>query len=285
MFSLCTAFLSQPKSNCNSLFTRDFFKKYSTIKNNCRFTLTIFKLNMKKILVLGLVACLAITSAVKAQDNTLTKKEKKEGWKLLFNGKDLKGWHSWHRDTAAANWMVKDSQIQYDLSNNNKGEDLLTDGSYTNYELQLQWRITPGGNSGIIFDVQEDKKYGATYQTGAEMQVLDNIGASDNKKENHLAGCLYDMIGDATVSHPVTPGGWNQVRLIQNKGHLTFYLNGTKTVDVQIGSPEWDAALASSKFKDKFFVDFMKIQGGHIAIQKHPGSSGWKNMKILELKD
>jgi hypothetical protein len=239
---------------------------------------------MKKIL-LGFAACVALTTAVKAQDNTLSKKEIKQGWKLLFDGKDLKGWHSFKRDTAAANWIVKDGQIQYDRTHNDAGDDLVTDGEYENYELQLQWRITPGGNSGIIFDVQEAPKYGATYQTGAEMQVLDNVGASDNKKQNHLAGCLYDMIGDATVSHPVEPGGWNQVRLIQNKGHLTFYLNGTKTVDVQIGSPEWDAALAQSKFKEKFFADFMKVQKGHIAIQKHPGASGWKNMKIREIKD
>jgi hypothetical protein len=239
---------------------------------------------MKKIL-LGFAACVALTTAVKAQDNTLSKKEIKQGWKLLFDGKDLKGWHSFKRDTAAANWIVKDGQIQYDRTHNDAGDDLVTDGEYENYELQLQWRITPGGNSGIIFDVQEAPKYGATYQTGAEMQVLDNVGASDNKKQNHLAGCLYDMIGDATVSHPVEPGGWNQVRLIQNKGHLTVYLNGTKTVDVQIGSPEWDAALAQSKFKEKFFADFMKVQKGHIAIQKHPGASGWKNMKIREIKD
>jgi hypothetical protein len=239
---------------------------------------------MKKIL-LGLAACVALSTAVKAQDNTLTKKEVKEGWKLLFDGKDLKGWHSFKRDTAAANWTAKDGQIEYDREHDHAGDDLLTDGVYENYELQLQWRISPGGNSGIIFDVQEAPQYGATYQTGAEMQVLDNVAADDNKKQNHLAGCLYDMIGDATVSHPVTPGEWNQVRLIQNKGHLTFYLNGTKTVDVQIGSPEWDAAIAQSKFKDKYFADFLKIQKGHIAIQKHPGASGWKNMKILELKD
>ncbi|WP_214073120.1 DUF1080 domain-containing protein [Mucilaginibacter sp. dw_454] len=239
---------------------------------------------MKKIL-LGLAACLALSSAVKAQDNTLTKKEIKQGWKLLFDGTDLKGWHSFKRDTAAANWKAVNGEINYDRDHNNAGDDLLTDGVYENYELQLQWKISPGGNSGIIFDVQEAPQYSATYQTGAEMQVLDNVGADDNKKQNHLAGCLYDMIGDATVSHPVTPGEWNQVRLIQNKGHLTFYLNGTKTVDVQIGSPEWTAAIAQSKFKDKYFADFLKIQKGHIAIQKHPGASGWKNMKILELKD
>jgi hypothetical protein len=253
---------------------------------------------MKKILLLNFIAASAILSVTlsgctahkssmsattPAADNTLTAKEQKDGWKLLFNGKDLKGWHSFHRDTVAANWVAKDGQIEYDRAHDRAGDDLLTDGTYTNYELQLQWRISKGGNSGIIFDVQDDKKYGATYVTGAEMQVLDNIDADDNKKQNHLAGCLYDMIGDATVSHPVPVGEWNQVRLIQNKGQLTFYLNGTKTVDVKIGSPEWETALASSKFKSGGFKDFMKIQGGHIAVQKHPGSSGWKNIKIREL--
>ena len=248
---------------------------------------------MKKILLLSFVAVFAMScgskheaaqSATPAADNTLTAKEKKEGWVLLFNGKDLTGWHSWKRDNVAANWIVKDGQIQYDREHDKEGEDLVTNGIYENYELQLQWRISKGGNSGIIFNIQEDPKYGATYQTGAEMQVLDNIDAEDNKKQNHWAGSLYDMIGDATVSKPVTPGEWNQVRLIQNKGQLTFYLNGIKTVDVKVGSPEWEAALASSKFKSRGFADFMKVLKGKIAVQKHPGSSGWKNIKIREIK-
>jgi hypothetical protein len=248
---------------------------------------------MKKILLLSFVAIVAMScgskheaaqSATPAADNTLTEKEKKEGWVLLFNGKDLTGWHSWKRDTVAANWIVKDGQIQYNREQDRAGDDLVTNGIYENYELQLQWRISKGGNSGIIFNIQEDAKYGATYQTGAEMQVLDNIDAEDNKKQNHWAGCLYDMIGDATVSKPVTPGEWNQVRLIQNKGQLTFYLNGIKTVDVKVGSPEWEAALSSSKFKSRGFADFMKVLKGKIAVQKHPGSSGWKNIKIREIK-
>jgi hypothetical protein len=241
---------------------------------------------MKKILLLCFLAVLAIPCTLLAQDNTLTKKEKKEGWKLLFNGKDLKGWNSYLRDTVASNWIVKDGQIEFDRAHFAAGNDLVTDAGYTNYELQLQWRITDGGNSGIIFDVQEDPKYKDTYLTGPEMQVLDNIHADDNKKQNHLAGCLYDMIGDSTVSKPVPVGQWNQVRLVQDKGHLTFWLNGIKTVDVVIGSPEWNAALQSSKFKSiRNFPDFAKIAGGKIALQKHPGASGWKNIKIRELKD
>jgi len=147
----------------------------------------------------------------------------------------------------------------------------------------LEWKVTKGSNSGIIFDIQEDPKYSATYATGPEMQVLDNIDADDNKKENHLAGCLYDMAGDASVSKPVPVGQWNKVRLIQDKGHLTFYLNGTKTFEGQIGSEEWNTLIANSKFKDKYFANFAKVAKGKIALQEHPGSTQWRNIKIKTL--
>jgi hypothetical protein len=247
---------------------------------------------MKKILLLSLIALIGASCSSKhnaassepAADNTLTKQEQKEGWTLLFDGKDLKGWHSYHRDTAAANWVVKDGQIEYDRTHDRAGDDLVTNGIYTNYELQLQWRITDGGNSGIIFDIQELPNVNATFMTGPEMQVLDNIHASDNHPETHLAGCLYDMMGSAAVSKPKPVGEWNQVRIVQDHGHLTFWLNGIQTVDTVIGSPEWNAMIQKSKFKNREFGNFAKIAGGKIALQKHPGASGWKNIKIRELK-
>lgn len=216
--------------------------------------------------------------------NTLTKKEIKKGWKLLFDGKTTKGWHTYLRDTVGSKWTVQDGAIVFDPSKpRNGGGDIVTNEEYENYELNLEWKISKGGNSGIIFDIQEDPKFRATYLTGPEMQVLDNINADDNKKENHLAGCLYDMSGDATVSKPKPVGEWNQVRLIQNKGHLTFYLNGIKTFDGQIGSEAWNKLVENSKFKDKAFSNFAKVAKGKIALQEHPGSSQWRNIKIKAL--
>ena len=216
--------------------------------------------------------------------NTLTKQEQKEGWKLLFDGKTTKGWHTYLRDTVGSKWQVKDGELVFDPSQpQNGGGDIVTNEVYENFELNLQWRISKGGNSGIIFDVQEDPKYNATYLTGPEMQVLDNKDADDNKKQTHLAGCLYDMAGDSTVSKPKAPGEWNQVRLIQNKGHLSFYLNGIKTFEGQMGSEEWNNMVAHSKFSNKAFADFAKVAKGHIALQQHPGSSGWRNIKIRQL--
>ncbi|HVU54160.1 MAG TPA: DUF1080 domain-containing protein [Puia sp.] len=218
------------------------------------------------------------------EPNTLTKKEKKEGWKLLFDGKTTKGWHTYLRDTVGAKWQVQDNALVFDPSQPAEGGgDIVTNDVYENFELRLEWKISKGGNSGIIFDVQEDPKYGATYLTGPEMQVLDNIDASDNKKQNHLAGCLYDMAGDSTVSRPKPVGEWNEVRLVQNKGHLSFWLNGIKTYEGQIGSEEWNNMVANSKFKSKAFSDFAKVAKGKIALQQHPGSSQWRNIKILPL--
>jgi hypothetical protein len=238
---------------------------------------------MKKALLFTVVGLTGLFTMAQ-EPNTLTKKEKKEGWKLLFDGKSTKGWHTYLRDTVGSKWQVRDGALIFDPSQpQSGGGDIVTNDEYENFELNLEWKVSKGSNSGIIFDVQENPKYSATYLTGPEMQVLDNKDASDNKKQNHLAGCLYDMSGDSTVSRPHPVGEWNQVRLIQNKGHLTFWLNGIQTYDGQIGSEEWNNMVAHSKFAGKAFTDFARVAKGRIALQQHPGSSEWRNIKIRQL--
>lgn len=237
-----------------------------------------------KIYAIGVLALAFMHQTASAQKpNTLTKAEKKAGWKLLFDGKTLAGWHTFKQDTAGAKWKVKDGTIIFDQYEKKGGGDLVTNEEYENYELSLEWKVEKGSNSGIIFDVQESPKYGATWQTGPEMQVLDNIDADDNKKQNHLAGCLYDMAGDASVSKPVPVGEWNKVTITQDKGHLKLVLNGITTYEGTIGSEEWNKLIENSKFRGKTFADFAKVAKGRIAIQEHPGSSAWRNMKIRVL--
>jgi Domain of Unknown Function (DUF1080) len=238
---------------------------------------------MKQLIIL-ITAVLSVGTITAQLPNTLTDKEKKDGWHLLFNGKTTQGWHTYLRDTVGSKWQVKDGNLVFDPSQpENGGGDIVTNEVYENFELQLEWKISKGGNSGIIFDIQEDPKYPATYLTGPEMQVLDNIDASDNKKQNHLAGCLYDMAGDSTVSKPHAVGEWNQVKIIQNKGHLVFWFNNTKTFEGQTGSDAWNSMVANSKFNGKNFTAFAKISKGKIALQQHPGSSEWRNIKIRVL--
>jgi hypothetical protein len=238
---------------------------------------------MKQLIILMVCVCAAL--AINAQKpNTLSKKEKRQGWKLLFDGKTTTGWHTYLRDTVGSKWQVKNEALVFDTSKpRNGGGDIVTNEAFENFELRLEWKISKGGNSGIIFDIQEDPKYLATYVTGPEMQVLDNIDASDNKKQNHLAGCLYDLAGDSTLSKPHAVGEWNQVVILQNKGHLTLTFNGIVTYDGTIGSDAWNTMIAGSKFNGKSYTDFAKIAKGKIALQQHPGSSEWRNIKIRML--
>src|SRR5690606_31243032 len=118
-----------------------------------------------------------------------------------------------------------------------------------------------------IFSVYEDSEFNATYLTGIEMQVLDNIDAEDNQLENHLAGSLYDLIGSKEVSQPKPVGEWNQVRIRKENGRITLWLNKIQTAEVEIGSAQWKEVLEASKFKD--WKDFAKYPKGKIALQDH----------------
>jgi hypothetical protein len=196
----------------------------------------------------------------------------------LFDGKTTTGWHTYLGKDAGP-WSVVDGALQ--LNPKAPGQaDLITDGEYENYDLKLEWKIAEGGNSGIIFGVHEDAALDATYLSGVEMQVLDNEKAEDNKKASHLAGSLYDMKpAPADAAKPA--GQWNKARILKNKGHLTFWLNGKETVNVQIGSPEWQAMLDSSKFKT--WKDFAKHDKGHIALQSHGAVVAFKNISLKQL--
>jgi hypothetical protein len=232
---------------------------------------------MKKYLIAAL-AIAGLNGAVFAQTHDkLTAKEKKEGYVLLFDGKTTNGWHLYN-NTGPGAWGVVDGALQLDTGAQGQG-DIITDGEYENFELKLQWKIARGGNSGIIFPVHEDKQYAYTFLTGMEMQVLDDKEAEDNKQENHLAGSLYDMIAPAHHAKPA--GEWNAVTIRKEHGHITFWLNGEKVVEVQMGSEEWNKLIANSKFKKwKGFATYPK---GHIALQDHGAIVSYRDIMIKQL--
>jgi hypothetical protein len=243
---------------------------------------------MKKFLFLIALAAFIAGAAQAQKPNHLTAKEKRKGWRLLFDGKTTTGWHSYGRDTVSVKWTVVDGMIVFDSSRATtpaaRGGDLTTNESFENFEFSVEWKVAKGSNSGLIFDIQEIGKYRSASDTGPEMQVLDNIDASDNKKENHLAGQLYDLAGGAATSKPNPVGEWNKATVIQNHGHLTLIFNGITTYDGQMLSPEWNAMVANSKFgKGKNYADWGKVAAGKIAFQQHPGSSSWRNVKIRVL--
>jgi hypothetical protein len=222
-----------------------------------------------KIFLLNLLAITALSGVVSAQNQS----------GKLFNGKTLDGWHTYLKSDATPAWTVVNGTIQLNPKAKGQG-DLLTDKEYEDFELSLEWNISEGGNSGLIFGVHEDPAFHNTYDSGLEMQILDNKNAEDNKKANHLAGSLYDM--KAPSQDAAKPAGqWNSAKLRKRNGHLTFWLNGVKTVETQIGSTEWQTMLENSKFKT--WKNFAKYPKGHIALQDHGHEVAFRNIKIKQL--
>jgi hypothetical protein len=226
---------------------------------------------MKKY-ILAAMFLFAITTNVNAQ----------KGFKPLFDGKTTKGWHTYNKTTVGSAWDVEDGALHMSPTKKGKdgGGDLVTDKAYTNFHLKLEWKVAPNANSGIIFYVHEDPKYGQTYLTGPEMQVLDNDGHKDGKITKHRAGDLYDMIKSS--SEPVKPvGEWNKAEIISNKGKLTFLLNGVTIVNTTVGDDNWKALIAGSKFAT--WEGFGTYKTGKIALQDHGDEVWFKNISIKEL--
>jgi hypothetical protein len=236
------------------------------------------KYSYKTIFTAILISC--ITMAGEAQ-NTLTAQEKKEGWKLLFDGKTTKGWRQYNSDKISPRWKVSKGELYLDKSVKEGTGDIITDGEYKDYDLSLEWKIDACGNSGVMFNVVEDPKFQATYYTGPEMQVLDNTCHPDAKIIKHRAGDLYDLI--SCSKETVKPAGeWNVARIVSKNAKMEFWLNGTKTVEFTMHTPEWDQMVANSKFKT--MPNFGKALKGHIALQDHGDGVYFRNVKIRELK-
>lgn len=214
------------------------------------------------------------------QDNTLTQSEKEEGWQLLFDGKSMENFRGFRKAEVPSAWQVEDGAIT--LAGQGGG-DLITKDQYKNFELSIDWKISEGGNSGIMYHVSEDTVYHNTYNSGPEMQVLDDERHPDAKKGvngNRKAGALYDLIPLSTPA--VNPAGqWNTARLSVKDGHVEHWLNGKKVVEYEIGSPKWDSLVQESKFAS--MKGFGREEQGHIALQDHGHKVWFKNIKIRVL--
>jgi hypothetical protein len=217
--------------------------------------------------------------------NTLSDAEKKEGWKLLFDGKTTTGWHTFGQSAVGSAWKVDNETLALDASNKSGyqtkgGGDVITNDEYENFDLKIEWKISKNGNSGILFDVKEDAQHKETWYTGPEMQVLDNEGHDDGKIKKHRAGDLYDLISSST--EPVKAvGEWNQVEIKLNKGKLDLFMNGVNIVSTTMWDDNWWNLVKGSKFVK--MPDFTKFKSGHIALQDHGCDVWYRNIKIRKL--
>jgi hypothetical protein len=246
---------------------------------------------MKRNIILSLSCAIALivsASSFAQGVNKLTASEKKAGWVLLFNGKDFDGWRKCNGTAIPANWVIEDNAMKvFTGAGKNPGEG--SDGDilygtkkFKNFELSIDWKASKMANSGIFFNVREVPGK-PIYYAAPEVQVLDNVDATDNKIPSHLAGSLYDMIAaDPKTVHPA--GEWNTCVIKVNNGKVTHSMNGVKVVEYELWTPAWDKLIENSKFKT--FPGFTEgiSKEGFIGLQDHGYTVWFRNIKIRELK-
>jgi hypothetical protein len=225
-----------------------------------------------KQLMLGLTLAAFATGAL-AADNTLTRAEKKAGWTLLFDGKTTDGWRAFKQTEIGPGWKVENGVLFPDPK---VAKDIVTKGDYANFELSFEWRISKGGNSGVMFHVIPEGS--ETYESGPEYQILDN---SRGVQPREQAGSLYALVAPSMdMTRPV--GEFNQARLIVDRGKVQHWLNGMEVARYEIGSPEFKALVAASKFRR--WPVFATGTTGGIALQNHGNDVAFRNIKIRVLK-
>ena len=237
--------------------------------------------------LLALATPLVNGQTANAPVNQLTKAEQKAGWRLLFDGKTFNGWRGFLKDKVPDAWVIEDGCIKLDKDKRaaaNTGGDLITLDEFENFELSLEWKISPGGNSGVKYLISEvsHEKGGAI---GFEMQIIDDEKHPDATKGiggNRKASALYDVM-PANAKKKLQPvGEFNQVRIVVQGAHVEHWLNGEKVLEFERGSEAFRALIAKSKFHDKpLFGAFAK---GHILLQEHKDAVWFRNIKIRELK-
>ena len=216
--------------------------------------------------------------AVPAAPNTLTEEEKTEGWQLLFDGKSLDQWRGFKMDEIPPGWGIQGDALQFSGEHGGEGYgDLMTKEQYANFELSLEWKISPQGNSGVLYRVTED--YDQEFHTGPEVQLIDN--AYPEIEPTQSAGANYGLHPPARdVTKPV--GEWNSLRLVVNGPHVEHWLNGEKIVEFELWTDEWKAMVAKTKFAE--WADYGLNKTGHIVLQDHGAGVWFRNIKIKVLE-
>src|SRR5262245_8235951 len=204
----------------------------------------------------------------------------KPKWQVLFDGKSAASWRGFRRQTFPEKcWVIEGGALKT-VAGCDKADqvDIITRDKYKDFELELEWRVAPGANSGIIYRVSEDEDQ--TWKTGPEMQVLDDTKHADGKIPNTSASSLFGLIAPANKSlRPV--GQFNRARLVVQNGHVEHWLNGKKVLEYDLASDTLSSLIAKSKFKA--FPQFARIAAGYVALQYHGDEVWYRNVRIRSL--
>ena len=218
------------------------------------------------------------------------KSNSNDDWEILFDGNSFNSWHRFNHDKVGNVWIIKDGTIEMDPTKrerrDRKSHDIITNKQYTNFVLSLEWKISEKGNSGILWGIQEGKKFKAPYKTGPEIQIIDNNGHPDAKVRPafHQAGALYDL-SEPITDNTKSVGEWNKLILTVNykinRGKVI--LNGKEINNFTLYGDQWENLIAKSKFAHHTFKSFSKKRKGYIGLQDHGNVVSYRNIKLKKL--
>jgi hypothetical protein len=240
------------------------------------------KLKLQWCLPALLCAGITLNAFIADKPNQLTDLEKKEGWKLLFDGKTTNGWHLYNKGKIPSAWVVQNGELYCKPEfNNTVHGDLVSDKEFENYDLKFEWKISKEGNSGVFINVQEKKELPTAWASGPEYQLLEKSHPDYTANEIKKPGCLFNLYPQKNPATIKNVGQWNQSRIVQKNGKVQFYLNGSLTAEEDMTAAKWKKRIADSNFKT--FPEFGKHTKGHLALQDWAKGISFRNVKIREL--
>ena len=229
------------------------------------------------VLVLTCAGAMNLPAADDSQLNTLTPAEKAAGWRLIFNGLDFAGWHNFKQEGVRPGWQATNGRLV--VADPKNAGDLVTSNQFDWFELQFEYNIMPGGNSGIMFHVTDEGN--RPWATGPEFQLEDNQEAKDPQRCGWLYG-LYQPANDPKTGAPMDAtkpaGEWNHVRLLVTPEKCEHAINGVKYFEYVLGSEDFKSRVAKSKFGKQPL--FAKSNSGFLSLQGDHGSVAFRNLKI-----
>ncbi len=227
-------------------------------------------------------ATLSFVSCDSAKHNTLTEQEKAEGWELLFDGKTLDGWRDYNGTSLTGPWEVVDGMIQADGGGSDASGYIVNDKIYENFELSWDWKISKGGNSGVLYHVVENPVFSVPYVTGPEYQLIDDKNFAEPIEDWQRCGVDYAMYLPDFDKIKVNPAGeWNNSKIIFDNGHVTYFMNGEKTIEFDAWTDDWFSRKNSGKWANA--PEYGLARKGLICLQDHGYPAWFRNIKIREL--
>lgn len=224
--------------------------------------------------MLGFAGGLAAQESLTFEHNRLTEAERAAGWMLLFDGESLDGWRNFKAEGVRPGWSVVDGTLQHTEG----GGDIVTDREFTDFELLVDWRVSPGGNSGIFYLASEEAN--RIFEGAPEYQVLDDAVHADGGNPLTSAGSNYALDpAPRGIVHPA--GEWNRARIVKEGATIQHWLNGRFIAQYEIGSPAWQARVAASKFAE--WPDYGTYETGPIGLQDHGNLVWFRNIKIRRI--